>query len=266
MSTRAVYQPRSAARKISGADLCHHRGIAVCQQQSKTQSEAVLDDTAVSARAQLYINSAEYQPQSAKRKQIWGSCIPTAIKSSNRSRSGRRSRVDQSGISTAISSKKHIWRRCMSSARHSCMSTAISNLKQSRSGRHSRVDQSQLHINSAEHQPQSTKRKQIWRSCISTAIKSVKQCRFGRHSRVDQSGISTAISSKRHIWRRCMSPARYSCMSTGIKNLKAKPFWTTQPCRAKRHMYRDHQSTNISGADACHQHGIAMYQQHQKRK
>ena len=47
MSTRAEYQPRSVARKISVADVCHQRGIAICHQQSKTESEAVLDDTAV---------------------------------------------------------------------------------------------------------------------------------------------------------------------------------------------------------------------------
>ena len=78
----------------------------------------------------------------------------------------------------------------------------------------------QLYINSAEHQPQSAQRKHIWRSCISTAMESLEPCRFGRHSRVDQSGIPTAISRKKHICRRCMSPARYSCTSIGIKDLK----------------------------------------------
>ena len=47
---------------ISGASVYHQRGIAVYQQQSKTQAKALLDDTAGSTRAvyqprELYINS-----------------------------------------------------------------------------------------------------------------------------------------------------------------------------------------------------------------
>ena len=95
----------------------------------------------MSAKAQLYINSTEHQSQSAKRKHFWRSCISTAIKSLRRCRSGRHSPVDRSGLSTAISSKKYIWCRCMSPARYSCMSTAIKYLKRNRSGRHSLVNQ-----------------------------------------------------------------------------------------------------------------------------
>ena len=119
----------------------------------------------------------------------------------------------------------------------------------------------QLYINSAEHQLQLAQRGHIWCSCISTAIASLNRSRFRQHSRVDHSGIPTAISCKKRIYRRCMSPARYSFTSTGIK---AKPFWKTRPCRAQRYTNRDQQKKNISGADICHQRGVAVYQQQSK--
>ena len=138
MRTRAVYQPQSAERNISGAYVCHQRGIAVYQQQSKTvsQSAAVYQQRGTSTAinkaeanlAQLYISSHQKlisSHQKLNAKPFWTTQL-----------------CDQSGISIVISSKKHIWRRCMSPAGDSCMSTAIKNLKRSRSGRHSRVDQS----------------------------------------------------------------------------------------------------------------------------
>ena len=81
-----------------------------------------------------------------------------------------------------------------------------------------------------------------WYSCISASTKSQSESTSKRCSRVHQSGISTAISNAssylaqlnmtsaiyqprsaelRHIWCRCMSPARYSCISAAT-NFRAK--------------------------------------------
>ena len=91
------------------------------------------------ARIQLYINSAEHQLQLAQRKHIWCSCISTAIASLNRSRFRQHSRVDHSGIPTAISCKKL-------SITDVCHQRGIAlrqqESKRSRSGRHGRVEHS----------------------------------------------------------------------------------------------------------------------------
>ena len=116
---------------------------------------------------------------------------------------------------------------------------------------------------------------------------------------LDDTAVSTSAvhqpqSAKQdHIRRSCISPARYSCMSTAIK-IKAKSFlddtvvstravyqprelyinsnherkrthfWTTHPCRPGRCLNREQQRKSISGAAVYHRRGIAVYQQQSK--
>ena len=131
----------------------------------------------------------------------------------------------------------------------------------------------QLYITSAVYQPQSAKRKHIWRSCISTAITKLSESTAGRHGRVDQqyqprsakkqhtrcSYISTARCANRDqqgeiIYGTAVFQQRgtSTAISTTEANLaqvyinsnqllKAKPFWTTQPYRPERYINRDQQ-------------------------
>ena len=98
--TSALYQPRSKREHI----WCS--GISI---EIRKKTNVLLDDTTVSTRA-------VYQPRSAKGKHIWRSCIDQqqsarqvplrhrpADLCNKTSTSGQHSRVDQSGISTAIS-------------------------------------------------------------------------------------------------------------------------------------------------------------------
>ena len=56
-----------------------------------------------------------------------------------------------------------------------------------------------------------------------------------------------------------MSPARYSCTSTGIKSLKRSR--SGRHGRVEQYINRDQQSRNISGANVCQQRGVVVYQQ-----
>ena len=100
------------------------------------------------------------------------------------------------------------------------MSTAIKKLKRSRSGRHRHVSQS-----AAAYQQRGTS------TAISKAETYLTQLHINSNQKLKAMPFWTTQpcgperyinrnSSKKHIWRRCMSPARYSCMSTAIKNLK----------------------------------------------
>ena len=211
MSTWAVYQPRQLyinsnqnlkrkhfwttqpcrpgrclnreqqSKNISGPAVYHQRGIAVYHQQSKTQAKALLDDTAVSTRAM-------YQPRSAKQKHLWRSCISpawyscisTAIKIESESTSGRHSHVDQGGINRDQQSKNISGAKCVSPAWN------INRDQQSESI-------SELSINS---------HKNLWRKHFWTT----QPCRPVRC--INRNQQSKSISGE----------ARYSCISTAIKN------------------------------------------------
>ena len=101
--------------------------------------------------------------------------------------------------------------------------------------------------------------------------------------------VSQPRTSKRYnLWRSCISPARYICISTAIKTssksasgrhrrvdhggistaraayqqqskLKRKHFWSTQPCRPGRCINHNQHSEITSGAAVYHQRGIAVY-------
>ena len=142
------------------------------------------------------------------------------------------------------------------------MSTPIKNLKRSRSGRHTRGSPS-----AAVYQQRGTS------TTISIAEAYLAQLYIKSHRKLKampfcttqpcrQSGISSAISRQKNIWRRCMSPARYSCTSTGIKNLKR--IHSGRHGRVEQYINRDQQSRNMSGADAYQQRGVAVYQQQSK--
>ena len=144
-------------------------------------------------------------------------------------------------------------------------------------------------------------------SCISTAIKTEARALLVVTAVSTWAVYQPQSAKRKHLWRCCISPARYSCMSTAIKKtegkallddtavstravcpprelyinsnqkLKRKHFWTTRPCRPGRFINRDQrikslfgaavynqrnsincdQSEIISGAAAYHQHGLS---------
>ena len=152
--------------------------------------------------------------------------------------------------------QEHIRRSCISPARYGCKSTAINNQSESTSGLYRRVDQGGISTSKAVYQQQSkTKAKAL---LVVTAVSTwaVSQPRTAK---------------QKHIWRSCISSARYGCISTAIKNsskrasgrhrrvdqggistaravyhqqskLKRKHVWSTQPCRSGRCINRDQQS------------------------
>ena len=99
--------------------------------------------------------------------------------------------------------RKHLCRSCISTARYSCISAATKNY---------------------------IKRKRFWttppcrpgryinrESCISTTIKTEAEALL-----VDTAVSTWAVYPPRsekqnHLWRSCISPARYSCISTALK-------------------------------------------------
>ena len=207
MSATEVDQPRSAASNISGANLCHQRGIALRQQESKTQSEAVLKDTAV-------WSTAVYQPQSARQEHIRRSCVSSArysciSKKKKKSISGRHSRVDQGGVyqsrklyinSNHERKRKHFWstQPCRPGR---CLNRKLQN--KSISGAavyHQRgiavyQQQSKFQANAlrdgtvmstgAVHQP---------REFFLNSSQNWNESTSGRHSRVALGGVSTTIN------------------------------------------------------------------------
>ena len=254
---------------MSGAAVYHQRGISTAVSKAKAylaqpyinrnhNTKQKYCRTTRPCRPARYIS----RDQHSRSIYIWRSYISTAIKNLKRNRSGRRSHVDQGARPTAVSSEKHIWRRCMSPRRYICMSTAIRNLKRSRSGRHTRGSESAAVYRQRGTSTAISIDEAYLAQMYIKSHRSLKQSRFGRHSRVDQGGISSAISSKTNIWRRCMSPARFSCTSTGIKNLKRSH--SGRHGRVKQYINRDQQSKNISGADVYQQHGVVLYQQQSK--
>ena len=117
--------------------------------------------------------------------------------------------LDETAMSTwAVSpprtaKQKHLWRRCISPARYSCTSTATKTSSKSAPGRHRRVDQDGM---------------STARAVLSTAMKTEAKALL-----VDRAVSTWAVyqpqSAKRnHLWRSCISPARYSCISTAIKS------------------------------------------------
>ena len=170
---------------------------------------------------QLYINDTVYQPRPAMRKNIWRSCVSTAISKANPSGNCHKQSVSISGASVYHKRDQK-------------------NQSENTSGRHSRVDQSgvytaisktkvymaQLYINSPVDQPRSARRTHIWRNCASTSNRKPKRKPFWttqprrpeRYINRDQPseslygsavheerGISTAISQAKHIWRSCVN-------------------------------------------------------------
>ena len=218
MPTRAIHQLRSARRKpiwrscISTAirkpkrkhlwttQPCRpERYIRRDQQSESLHVTAVYQQcgilTAISKAkaylAQLCISSVQRsnplrQLRSATRHHTWRGCVSTPRRNKNKTKalSGRHSRVDQSGLPTAI--------------------------------RRTKAYIVQLYINGTLYQLRAARRKHIWRSCVSTAIskanssgncdkqsgsisgaavyhksdqKDQSESTSGRHSRVDKSGV-----------------------------------------------------------------------------
>ena len=105
---------------MAGAAEYHQRGVAVYQQQSKSKGTALLDDRAMSTRAvstavskaKTYLAQVLHHQRGTlaaiSKVKAYLSCISTAIGNYGESASGRHSRVDQCGISTAISKAKSI--------------------------------------------------------------------------------------------------------------------------------------------------------------
>ena len=92
--------------------------------------------------AQLHINSAVYQPRSAKRKHTGAAIYQQQSEQQIDSTAGRHGRDCQSGILTAISKKK--------------------------------AYMAELFITNAVNQPQSATQKRIWRNCISIVMGKAK--------------------------------------------------------------------------------------------
>ena len=102
-------------------------------------------------RAQLHINSAVYQPRSAKRRHTGAAIYQQRSEHESDSTAGRHGRDCQSGIFTAISkTKAHL---------------------------------AQLFIANAVNQLQSATQKRTWCNCISTAISKAKLTAFRKLKR-----------------------------------------------------------------------------------
>ena len=173
--------------------------------------------------------------------------------------------------------QEHKRRSCISPARYSCISTAIRNKTETIPGPNIRLDQGGISTAKAVYQQQSkTKAKAL---LVDTFVSTwaVPQPRTAK---------------RKHLWRGCISPAPYSCISTAIRKnklsgsasgrhrginqdgistaraacqqqskLKRKHFWSTQPCQPGRCINYNQQSKFISGAAVYHQFGITVYQQ-----
>ena len=97
--------------------------------------------------------------------------------------------------------QEHNRRSCISPSRYRCISTAITNISESIPGPNSRVDQGGISTAKAVYQQQSkTKAKAL---LIDTVVSTWA---------VPQPGTA----KQKHLWRSCISPARYSCISTAI--------------------------------------------------
>ena len=139
------------------------------------------------------------QPRSAKRKHTGAAICQQRSEHQSDSTAGRHGRDCQGGIFTAISKTK--------------------------------AYMAQLFVTNAAVS-QSATQKRIWRNCISTAIGKARQClappdinsdqKTGAESLLDDTTVSTRVvyqprsAKKEHIWRNCISLARYSCISTTI--------------------------------------------------
>ena len=179
MSTRAVYQPRSAKRThishsaistpISKANSHRHSRARVLFFKGKIQlaqpyiemsnkAKALLDDTAVST-------SAVYQRRSEKRKHTWHSRISRAISRTNEhlAQQAMMGVYPHSGITNQPSGN-----------------TTGTDVHQQQTAKKKTLLDDAAMSTRAVRQPRSANRKHIWHRCISTAI---SKANLLRHSR-----------------------------------------------------------------------------------
>ena len=168
------------SKSISGAAVCHRRGIAVYPQQSKPQAEALLMDTLVSTvpvyqPLELYIS----RNQKRRRKHRWSTrpCRPGRCINYNRqSKSISGAAVHITSVGTPA------W--------YSCTSTAVYKTK-AKAKTH--PDDTAVSIG-AVYQPRSAKQKHLWRSCISPAHS------FNRDQSEIMSGAAVSTATKlKHV-------------------------------------------------------------------
>ena len=98
--------------------------------------------------------------------------------------------------------QEHLWSSCISPARCSCISTAIK-------------PKAKVLLDDTACRPG---RYINHESCISTAIKNLKRKHFWLTQPCRPGRCINRDSKAKHLWRKCISPARYSCISTAIKN------------------------------------------------
>ena len=183
MSTRAVYQPRSAGRSISGADSCPQHGLAVYQQHRKQKASSLLNKHTC--------QSERYQPRSAKQDHIWRSPISTAI--------SKKMHIGPVYKQQSKLKRKHFWvtqpcrpGRCINRDEHSKRTPGAAVYHHRGIAVSINSNQKLKRKHFLTTQPCRRGRYINRESCISTATKNKSGCTCGRHSLVD-----TALSS----WR-----------------------------------------------------------------
>ena len=149
----------------------------------------------------MYFNSN----QNLKRKHCWATqpCRPGQYINRNQQRKNRKNiyratvYITSTVYQPRLAKQKHIWRSCISTARY------INRDQQSKS-----ISGAAVYINS-NHK---TKRKHRW---TTRPCRPVRYINLNQQSKsipgadvYQQHGIPTAISSKKHIWRNCISTAR----------------------------------------------------------